>query len=358
MKKIILASLILSFLFTGFIFAIGVQAEANLGYELEVPLPPGVTTVTGLPQYIGVVYNFSIGLLAILALLMVVMGGFNWITAAGNETKISEAKATLTQAIIGLVIGLGSFVLLNTINPNLVTFSFSIPTIETSYSGSTSSSGSGGTGGSPPSCEYKTNSSASSLSGWYSVGENAGMCSGGAPGTVGNANDEYKCFCEFHSNCQPVTTGDCSVANLQNTCMGENAAMASAICGAESGGDASTGSDCDPSDGTGKTCTDKCDNDPLLRAFSFGLFQINLRANTLDLASGGSLDCTNVFQNFQNKWQTEQKFYCDISSDSEWNNCMTAGTTAANNIKTACRLSNNGTDWGAWSANAHCGFPN
>ncbi|MBU0670900.1 hypothetical protein KKF29_01955 [Patescibacteria group bacterium] len=352
MKKLILYSVILSVVLTSFVFVIGVNAEANLGYKLEVPLPPGVTTVSGLPQYIGVIYNFSIGLLAILALLMVVFGGFSWITAAGNETKITAAKTTVVQAIIGLVIGLGSFVLLTTINPNLVTFSFSIPNIETSYSGSTSSSGSGGTGGTPPTCEYKTNSSASSLSGWYPVGEDVSLCSS-PPGTIGNGNDEYKCYCEFHDNCQPVTSGDCSVANLQTTCMGDNAYMASAICGRESGGTANIGENCSPS-----SCTDYCSNDPQTRGFSFGLFQINLIANNISLASGGSQDCKSVFSNYQNKYQTEGKFYCDISSDAEWNDCMTIATNPDNNILTACGLSQNGKRWGNWSANAHCGFPN
>lgn len=112
-----------------FFLALGAfSVQGVLAYELEVPI--GTTTeVTDLPQYISIIYRFAIGVISLLAVLMIVFGGLNWIIAAGNEQRISDAKATIFAAIIGLAIALTSYTLLNTINPNLVALQISVPTI-------------------------------------------------------------------------------------------------------------------------------------------------------------------------------------------------------------------------------------
>ena len=38
-----------------------------------------------------------------LAVLMVIIGGYLWISSAGNPEKVKQAQGTLTWAIIGLV---------------------------------------------------------------------------------------------------------------------------------------------------------------------------------------------------------------------------------------------------------------
>jgi hypothetical protein len=40
-----------------------------------------------------------------------IYGGYNWMTAAGDEAKIDKAKATLKAAIIGLALILMSYAL-------------------------------------------------------------------------------------------------------------------------------------------------------------------------------------------------------------------------------------------------------
>jgi multisubunit Na+/H+ antiporter MnhC subunit len=47
--------------------------------------------------------------LAIIFLILIIMAGFKWMTASGNEDKIKEAKAQLSHAIIGLTIVLAAF---------------------------------------------------------------------------------------------------------------------------------------------------------------------------------------------------------------------------------------------------------
>ena len=48
--------------------------------------------------------NVLLGLLAIIAVIMILIGGFRWMTAGGNEDKVGEAKKLIVAAIIGLFI--------------------------------------------------------------------------------------------------------------------------------------------------------------------------------------------------------------------------------------------------------------
>ncbi|KKR19821.1 MAG: hypothetical protein UT48_C0029G0007 [Parcubacteria group bacterium GW2011_GWE2_39_37] len=67
------------------------------------------------------VINTMMGFLGIIAVVLILIGGFKWMTAAGNEEKISEAKKLLAAAAIGLVIilaswGIANFVLTSIMN--------------------------------------------------------------------------------------------------------------------------------------------------------------------------------------------------------------------------------------------------
>ncbi|MDZ7799060.1 MAG: pilin [Patescibacteria group bacterium] len=78
--------------------------------------------VNNFGDYIIQFYQWFARAAGIFAAVMIVFAGFQWITASGNATKIEKAKATLNGALMGLVLTLGAFVLLNTINPALVRF--------------------------------------------------------------------------------------------------------------------------------------------------------------------------------------------------------------------------------------------
>ncbi len=55
------------------------------------------------------VINIALGLLGVLAIIIILMGGFKWMTAAGNDDKVSEAKRLLGAGIIGLLIVLSAY---------------------------------------------------------------------------------------------------------------------------------------------------------------------------------------------------------------------------------------------------------
>lgn len=79
-------------------------------------------TVSGVDfyTYIQAVYKFGIWGIGIAALLMVVIGGFMYITSAGNNSSMEKAKGVITDAIVGLLMALLSYLLLYIINPDLV----------------------------------------------------------------------------------------------------------------------------------------------------------------------------------------------------------------------------------------------
>lgn len=76
-------------------------------------------TIAG--RYVRALYIYFIGIVGVLAVVMIMYAGILWITAAGNASKISQAKEHMNGAVIGVILILTSYLLLTLINPQLVT---------------------------------------------------------------------------------------------------------------------------------------------------------------------------------------------------------------------------------------------
>ncbi len=72
--------------------------------------------------YIAGIVNYATAVVGILAVIILMLGGVRWLTAAGNSQAVSEAQTWIKNSIFGLVLTLSSYLLLATINPVLVTF--------------------------------------------------------------------------------------------------------------------------------------------------------------------------------------------------------------------------------------------
>lgn len=109
MKKLFVISMISLMLLP----VVALAAELNTGI--------GYATNTGLgnadPRDIAAqVINILLGFLGIIAVVIILIGGFKWMTAGGNEDKVAEAKKLLAAGAIGLIIvfmayGLAQYVL-------------------------------------------------------------------------------------------------------------------------------------------------------------------------------------------------------------------------------------------------------
>ena len=60
-------------------------------------------------EIVATVIQAFIGLLGVIFLVLIVYAGYNWMTANGDEGKVSKAKDTITRAIIGLIIVLAAY---------------------------------------------------------------------------------------------------------------------------------------------------------------------------------------------------------------------------------------------------------
>ena len=57
------------------------------------------------------IIRVAMGLLGIVAVVIILIGGFTWMTAGGNDDKVAEAKKWIFAGIIGLAIILSAYAL-------------------------------------------------------------------------------------------------------------------------------------------------------------------------------------------------------------------------------------------------------
>src|SRR3989344_7959680 len=87
---------------------------------LIVALPGVPQKITNPAEYIVGIYRFGLGIGGIFAMVIIVYAGIKRIVSAGNPSAIGDANDMIYNAIWGLVLLLGAFLILNTINPRLV----------------------------------------------------------------------------------------------------------------------------------------------------------------------------------------------------------------------------------------------
>lgn len=105
-------------------------------YTLGVSLPIGdriETSVTDLGDYIDKAYKFMLGFATLFAVLMLMVGGMQYISSPGGE-EISKAKERIMNSLIGLVLLMCAALILFTVNPHLINLEMpSIPKSRTVF---------------------------------------------------------------------------------------------------------------------------------------------------------------------------------------------------------------------------------
>lgn len=66
-------------------------------------------TSTSLSQTVGGIIRAVLSVIGVLFLGLTIFAGFLWMTASGNEDKVTKAKSILTSSVIGLVIVAASY---------------------------------------------------------------------------------------------------------------------------------------------------------------------------------------------------------------------------------------------------------
>lgn len=91
-------------------FAFAQTGGVDLGLNYATAIGLGTQDVRSTIS--GVIRAFM-GLLGIVAVIIILLGGLKWMTAAGNEEKVAEAKKLIISGIIGLVIIMMAYAIAN-----------------------------------------------------------------------------------------------------------------------------------------------------------------------------------------------------------------------------------------------------
>ncbi len=128
------------FLFVGtavFGHAVAAFAQVNAKVGLGVEFATATGLATGdIRTYVSKIIRYFLLLLGTIAVILCMYAGFLWMTAGGNEEKISQAKKILTNAVIGLLIIVAAYAIV----------AFILQSLGIDTGGGVTSSGSGSSG--------------------------------------------------------------------------------------------------------------------------------------------------------------------------------------------------------------------
>lgn len=259
-----------------------------------------------------------------IAPIMIAWAGFLFVVSPTNPSHRSQAKSILWNTVIGIVIALVGWLLVDAIMVTLTGQGLDVWTNLV------------GTNNVQPCLNIPTTlqqtTGGGTITGMSLLGQ---FTSGGT--------------------CTPLSSGPCSVQSLSNTCFNPNQLNAAKVCSRES---------------TGNTfklsSTDKLADG---NSYSVGLFQINL-TNSYTIPVDGQ-SCSNAFtqpcQNSGGHHNVSPTGACSstiksgscgsVSCMQLYTDCVQSAKNPSNNISVACQLSSNGTNWSRWRNTAQaCGI--
>lgn len=265
-------------------------------------------------NYLNILIKLFIGICAVLAMIKIVLGGMQYMTSELSSGK-EDGKNSITSAVFGLILALGAFAILNTINPELLK-----------------------------------------------------VCLNNLPKAVVQVEEIERKISNQSGNgiCAVITdqNNPCYPSKLASSFSGTTnatapfntlAAQASAICMLESSGKSDMPNGLNPN-----IILDKCsDNKP----FSFGLFQINASAHRNDIPAcngafniptghGASQGNALEFYTAKNGAKYPSKWSC-TTVEPAYTACKNYLTNPINNINFAA-TSTSLNKWNSWSTYNSC----
>lgn len=122
-KKHLVTGLVSASMVAALALPMAVMAQPISNNEL---LPPQIGTELGQEQQdlritIARIIRTAMSLLGIIAVLIVLYGGFKWMTSQGSSDGVSEAKQIIGAGVVGLVIILTAYAIASFVIDSLVT---------------------------------------------------------------------------------------------------------------------------------------------------------------------------------------------------------------------------------------------
>ncbi len=112
MSKKILAFGLSLFVVTMLVLPSFVLAVSNIQTGDALGINYGAASGLGdrpIQETVASIINVALGLLGIVAVVIVLIGGFEWMTAGGNEEQTTKAKQRILAGVIGLAIILSAY---------------------------------------------------------------------------------------------------------------------------------------------------------------------------------------------------------------------------------------------------------
>lgn len=156
-KKAIL--MVVVFLLFSIITEIALASTASSpDLQLQVPIF-SYSKATDIAQYISRIYEFALFVLVPIAIVVVIYGGFRWVTSGGDMGRIGEAKKYISGAVLGLILAILSYIVLSMLGLTSLT----APGVQNIPSGGAPPSPASGPVSSPTSTGTYTHSAAEAL---------------------------------------------------------------------------------------------------------------------------------------------------------------------------------------------------
>ena len=119
------------FLSTGALLVPFLAAAADSGFVSLAnyqgsPQLDGIYKSNSLPKFFNALFQFSLSIGAILAVVMIVWGGYLYMFKDSFASKLN-AKEKITNAVIGLLLLLGIYLILYQINPDILKWESTFP---------------------------------------------------------------------------------------------------------------------------------------------------------------------------------------------------------------------------------------
>ena len=111
-------AIILVMIAPGGAWAADTTLKTQIGFGNTISAGTEIKNLT-INTYFLAFYNYAMGLIGVLSAVVIMCGGFIWITAGGNQTRVSTAQSWIGAALSGLILALSAVVILNIVNPEL-----------------------------------------------------------------------------------------------------------------------------------------------------------------------------------------------------------------------------------------------
>lgn len=89
------------------------QVISNDGIDLPNQVDPGRGSNSFAGEQVQIVLQYTFGILAAIAILVIIIAALQYVLSAGDSQKVARAKDTIIYAVVGLVVAIMAFAIVS-----------------------------------------------------------------------------------------------------------------------------------------------------------------------------------------------------------------------------------------------------